>query len=74
MPLGLVLLGAGCDKATTGTDPPEEICDYQLTEIDPAILIIGRWELSKNDNRNVEQEEVIYWEFGPDSSATWQMI
>ena len=78
LPLGLVLLGTGCNEPEPEPepepDPPEEICDYMLTETDPAKLIIGRWKLSKNDDEPVDQESGYYWEFEPDSTATYQKL
>jgi hypothetical protein len=81
VPLCLVWLETGCDK--NEPDPQEEICEYMLTETDPAKLIIGKWELSKvwmsqdvgyrpvvkNDPGDIE-----YREFGIDSLAKIQNI
>jgi hypothetical protein len=71
----LIVLGAGCDKKNTDPDPTEEECDYELTETDPAKLIIGQWELSKVNNEPVDISnpgDIPYLEFRPDSVAKFQ--
>jgi len=73
--LFLLIALTGCTKNESDPDPKEEVCDYDLTETDPAKLIIGQWELSKVNNEPVDINnpgDIPYLEFRPDSVAKFQ--